>query len=139
MNENDHRAVVVVISEEQVAHYRDHGFVVVEDPLTSTQCTRLNRYANDVMKGVHPLPRGDGIWMDRAAIDKASVKEDQRNPGYLFKIGHLMHRPGNNHTDRRRRALVLHYADAQSRWLAAGSDAVNPFLLVCGREYPGCL
>jgi hypothetical protein len=41
--------------------------------------------AHDVMKGVHPLPRGNGIWMDRAAIDQGSVKEDKRNPGHLFK------------------------------------------------------
>jgi phytanoyl-CoA hydroxylase len=60
-----------------------------------------------------PLPRGSGV----------------------FFPGRLLHRSGNNQTQRRRRAYVLHYADARSRWLRK-DDPNHPFLLVCGREYP---
>lgn len=56
----------------------------------------------------------------------------------VFFAGHVLHRSGNNYTSRRRRAYVLHYADAQSRWLN-NLTAKNPFLLVCGREYEGGL
>lgn len=55
-----------------------------------------------------------------------------------FFGGHMLHRSGNNTTDRHRRAYVLHYADAKSQWLN-DPNAVNPFLLVRGREYPGCV
>lgn len=63
-----------------------------------------------------PLPRGSGV----------------------FFPGHMLHRSGNNRSDRTRRAFVAHYADARSRWLRQ-DDPNHPFLLVCGREYPGGL
>jgi phytanoyl-CoA hydroxylase len=63
-----------------------------------------------------PLPRGSGV----------------------FFPGRMLHRSGNNLTDRKRRAFVAHYASARSRWLWK-DDLNHPFLLVCGREYPGCL
>jgi phytanoyl-CoA hydroxylase len=58
----------------------------------------------------------------------------KRGSGVFFP-GHLLHRSGNNHTSRRRRSYVLHYADARSRWLRK-DDPNHPFLLVAGREYP---
>jgi phytanoyl-CoA hydroxylase len=58
----------------------------------------------------------------------------KRGSGVFFP-GRMLHRSGNNHTGRRRRAYVLHYGDAHSRWLS-DPKAKNPFLLVCGREYP---
>ena len=56
----------------------------------------------------------------------------------VFFPGHMLHRSSHNRTDRRRRAFALHYADAKSRWLN-DPKSTNPFLSVCGREYPGCL
>jgi phytanoyl-CoA hydroxylase len=50
----------------------------------------------------------------------------------VFFGGHVLHRSGNNFTERRRRAYVLHYADAKSRWVD-GNDACSwETLLVCG-------
>jgi phytanoyl-CoA hydroxylase len=56
----------------------------------------------------------------------------------VFFYGHLLHRSGHNRSTRHRRAYVLHYADARSKWLN-DSKAKNPHLLVAGREYPGRL
>jgi phytanoyl-CoA hydroxylase len=56
----------------------------------------------------------------------------------VFFTGHVLHRSGNNCSTRHRRAYVLHYADARSKWLN-DPKAVNPHLLVAGREYPGRL
>jgi phytanoyl-CoA hydroxylase len=61
----------------------------------------------------------------------------KRGSGVFFP-GRLLHRSGNNLTQRRRRAYVLHYAAARLRWLN-DPTAKNPFLLVCGQEYPGGL
>lgn len=259
-----------MVTPEQVQHYREHGYLVVNDILTAEESAELNQYAYDVVAGKIPLPPGNGIWMEQAAVDKGLVKGN--TPEYLFKIGHQMHmkdsifqkyaihpklvevlehlvgpdikcvqsmyldkppglgvgqpyhqdswylktapdtlmaawiacddadqengclsvipdshrdpifpheqpvdpekrkvyvevhnarsrpeqmvplktgsavffaghvlhRSGNNHTNRRRRSYVLHYADAKSRWLN-DPHAKNPFHPVRGREYPGCL
>jgi phytanoyl-CoA hydroxylase len=61
----------------------------------------------------------------------------KRGSGVFFP-GRMLHRSGNNHTGRRRRAYVLHYGDARSRWLN-DPKAKNPFLRVTGQEYAGCL
>jgi len=61
----------------------------------------------------------------------------QKGSAVLF-TGHMLHRSGHNTTDRHRRAYVLHYANAHSRWLNDPS-LKNPFLRVCGREYKGRL
>jgi phytanoyl-CoA hydroxylase len=61
-----------------------------------------------------------------------------RRGSAVFFPGRLLHRSGNDLTERRRRAYVLHYADARSRWLNDPA-AKNPFLLVTGREYLGAL
>jgi phytanoyl-CoA hydroxylase len=63
-----------------------------------------------------PLPRGSGV----------------------FFPGRMLHRSGNNLSQRKRRAFVAHYGNARSRWLWK-DDPNHPFLLVCGREYPGGL
>jgi phytanoyl-CoA hydroxylase len=52
----------------------------------------------------------------------------------VFFTGHVLHRSGDNRSDRHRRAYVLHYANARSRWLN-DPKAKNPHLLVAGREY----
>jgi hypothetical protein len=56
----------------------------------------------------------------------------------VFFAERMLHCSGNNLTQRRRHAYVLHYGDAQSRWLA-DPKAKNPFLRVTGREYAGGL
>ena len=56
----------------------------------------------------------------------------------VFFTGHVLHRSGHNRSQRHRRAYVLHYADARSKWLN-DPKAVHPHLLVAGREYPGGL
>lgn len=61
----------------------------------------------------------------------------KKGSGVLFP-GHMLHSSGNNHTTRKRRAFVAHYADAKSRWLSHPRVQAL-FTLVSGREYPGCL
>ena len=56
----------------------------------------------------------------------------------VFFTGHVLHRSGHNRSARHRRAYVLHYADARSKWLN-DPKAVHPHLLVAGQEYPGGL
>ncbi len=56
----------------------------------------------------------------------------------VFFTGHVLHRSANNGSHRHRRAYVLHYADARSRWLN-DPKAKNPHLLVAGTEYPGAV
>ena len=56
----------------------------------------------------------------------------------VFFTGRVLHRSANNCSGRHRRAYVLHYADARSKWLN-DPKAKNPHLLVAGREYPGAL
>jgi hypothetical protein len=57
----------------------------------------------------------------------------KRSSGVFFP-GRMRHRSGNDHISRRRRAYVLHYGDARSRWLN-DPKAKNAFPRVTGREY----
>jgi phytanoyl-CoA hydroxylase len=50
----------------------------------------------------------------------------------VFFSGHVLHRSGNNFTERRRRAYVLHYADANSRWVDENDACSRETLLVRG-------
>jgi phytanoyl-CoA hydroxylase len=84
-----------------------------------------------------PLAPGDAVVHDRWTI----------------------HATGPNETPRRRRGWALHYADAKSRWVSdptltytrytqtpdglhLADDEIfgnREYLLVCGREFPGCI
>ena len=258
------------LTSDSIRHYREQGYLVVENLFTPNECQEINRHAEDVVMGRIPLPDRTGIWMEPAAEERELVKENNRYD-YLFKIGHQMHitdpvfqryavhprladilealigpdikcvqsmyidkpreigigqpyhqdawylktdpdtliaawiacddadldngclhvisgsqndpihphekpidpaqrsyaevhsarsrpevavplktgsavffgghvlhRSGNNRSNRKRRSYVLHYADAKSKWLN-DPKAKNPFLLVRGKEYPGCL
>ncbi|MSR82622.1 MAG: hypothetical protein EXS58_06810 [Candidatus Latescibacteria bacterium] len=72
-----------------------------------------------------------------SARERAEIAVPLKAGSAVFFNGHMLHRSGHNRSGRRR-AYVLHYADAHSQWLNDPA-AVNPFLLVRGREYPGCL
>ena len=50
----------------------------------------------------------------------------------------LLHRSGPNNTPHRRRGLATHYMSAQSRWTGAPEDKPE-YLLLRGREFPGCV
>jgi phytanoyl-CoA hydroxylase len=84
-------------------------------------------------------PRQRKIYIE---VHSARTRVEQAIPlktgSAAFFTGHTLHRSGHNTTMRHRRAYVLHYADARSRWLNDPA-ARNPFLLVHGREYPGNL
>lgn len=259
-----------MITPEQAKHYREQGYLIVEDVFTEGECAELRRYAAQVVRGDIPLEEGNRVWMEPDALEQGLT--EGHDPEYLFKIGHQMHmsnpvfqkyavhpnlkailshlvgpdvkcvqsmyldktpelgvgqpyhqdawylktdpdtlmavwiacddamvengclfvvpgsqndpiyphekpidpaqgrlyvevhsarkrneqmvslktgsaaffsghvlhRSGNNVTERHRRAYVLHYADARSRWLD-DPKAANSFLLVLGQEYPGCL
>jgi phytanoyl-CoA hydroxylase len=71
-----------------------------------------------------------------SARSRSEVAVPLRRGSGVFFPGRLLHRSGNNLTQQRRRAYVLHYADTRSRWLRK-DDPNHPFLLVCGREYVG--
>jgi phytanoyl-CoA hydroxylase len=72
------------------------------------------------------------------ARDRAEVEVPLKAGSGVFFTGHVLHRSGHNRSKRHRRAYVLHYADARSKWLN-DLKARNPHLLVAGREYPGGL
>lgn len=74
----------------------------------------------------------------RSARSRREQEVSLKAGSAVFFPGRMLHRSGHNQTDRRRRAFALHYANAKSLWLN-DPKAVNPFLSVCGREYPGCL
>jgi hypothetical protein len=100
-----------------------------------------------------PGSQGEPVYPHETPIDPAQRKIDAevqtareraevavslpRGSGDFFP-GHMLHRSGNNCTNRKRRCFVAQYAAARSRWLWK-DDPNHPFLLVCGREYPGGL
>ncbi len=262
-----------VLTAEQLAFYRENGFLIVESVLTPQECDELNERAVEVVNGKVKLAEGNDVWFEPSAEEKGWVSKEKPNPLYLFKIGHqmhwtdpvfrhyamherildilnelvgpdlkcvqsmyidkpknigvgqpyhqdshylrtdpdtligvwiacddvdaengclhvipgsqgepihphetpvdpeqrkyflevlsarsreetacplkkgsavffpgtMLHRSGNNYTsDRQRRAYVLHYCDARSRWVN-NPNARNPHLLVRGRQYPGCV
>lgn len=51
-----------------------------------------------------------------SAQSRAEVPVPLKKGSAVFFTGHVLHRSGNNYTNRRRRAYVLHYVDANSRW-----------------------
>ena len=68
------------------------------------------------------------------AKERPEVEVPLKAGSGVFFTGHVLHRSGNNRSSRHRRAYVLHYADARSKWLS-DPQARNPHLLVAGREY----
>ena len=50
----------------------------------------------------------------------------------------LLHRSGPNETEFRRRGLATHFMSANSRWTGSLSKMPN-FVLLRGKEYPGCV
>lgn len=72
------------------------------------------------------------------ARTRAEVACPLKKGSAVFFYGHVLHRSGNNNTDRHRRAYVLHYGDAKSKWVN-DPTLKNHFLLVSGKEYPGGL
>ena len=50
----------------------------------------------------------------------------------------LLHRSAPNHSKQSRRGLAVHYMSARSRWTHA-TQSKPDYLLVRGREHPGCV
>jgi phytanoyl-CoA hydroxylase len=69
------------------------------------------------------------------AASRPEVAVPLRAGSGVFFTGHVLHRSAHNRSGRHRRAYVLHYADARSKWLN-DPKAKNLHLLVAGREYP---
>jgi phytanoyl-CoA hydroxylase len=84
-----------VLTDDQVQHYRDHGYLVVEGLFGSEDCRRLMEHARDLVEG-RTAPTGQ-VWIEQAALDQGIVTEENRFE-HLFKIGHQMHHhPGPFH------------------------------------------
>jgi phytanoyl-CoA hydroxylase len=77
-----------VLTEQQVRHYREQGYLVVEDLIGPEDCRRLIDHARDVVEG-RAKTRGE-VWVEEEAVTRGLVTEDSRFE-YLFKIGHQMH------------------------------------------------
>jgi ectoine hydroxylase-related dioxygenase (phytanoyl-CoA dioxygenase family) len=61
-----------------------------------------------------------------------------RRPGYgVFHHALTLHSSGPNTTPHRRRGLVLHYVNAETRYIGLPTDRKGPFLLMRGQEFPG--
>jgi phytanoyl-CoA hydroxylase len=94
---------------------------------------------------IHPVEEPDDPMQAKifritavGAKERNEVQVPLKAGSGVFFTGHVLHRSGHNRSARHRRAYVLHYADACSRWLN-DPKAKNPHLLVAGREYPGCV
>ena len=88
------------------------------------------------------------VWMvgDRKdmTVPEAAFDRNAEEP-ITMKMGDcsfhhslLLHRSGPNNTPHRRRGLATHYMSAQSRWTGAPEDKPD-YLLLRGREFPGCV
>ncbi len=84
-----------MLSENQVRHYREHGYVVVENLIAPADCRRLIEHARDVAEG-RASTRGE-VTIEQEAVEQGIVTEANRFDN-LFKIGHQMHHvPGPFH------------------------------------------
>jgi phytanoyl-CoA hydroxylase len=77
-----------LLTNSQVQHYRDHGYLVVEDLIEPEDCRRLIEHARDVVEG-RATTRGE-VWMEAEAVERGLVTDTTRFD-CLFKIGHQMH------------------------------------------------
>ena len=84
-------------------------------------------------------PKQERLYMEvHSSRERNEQMVSLKTGSAAYFSGHVLHRSGNNVTEQHRRAYVLHYGDARSRWLN-DPKAVNSFLLVRGQEYPDCL
>ena len=119
------------------------SWVAVDDVTEENGCVR-------VIAGSHklgPQPHSD-VWMvgkrkdmkipDRL-IDLSKERLIKMKAGSVsFHHSLLMHASGPNHSSVFRRGYAFHYMSAQSRW--TGDPAQKPeYMLLRGREYPGCV
>jgi phytanoyl-CoA hydroxylase len=94
---------------------------------------------------IHPVEEPDDPMQAQIFRITAVGAKSRREAGVPLKAGsgvffggHVLHRSQNNRSSRHRRAYVLHYASARSKWLNDPTSK-NPHLLVAGQEYPGCV
>lgn len=76
------------LADPHIQHYRDHGYVVVDNLLTAADCRRLIDHARDVVEG--RAKTGGEVWIEQEALDRGTVTDANRFES-LFKIGHQMH------------------------------------------------
>ena len=77
-----------MLTDRQVQHYREQGYLVVEDLIGPADCRRLIEHARDVVEE-RVTTRGQ-VWIEEEAIQRELVTDANRFD-YLFKIGHQMH------------------------------------------------
>jgi len=82
---------VKTLSNDQIQHFRQHGFLIVENVYTPEECDELNAYAVDVVTGKVKLAPGNAYWWEPQAEQTGLVSQANPDPKYLFKIGHGMH------------------------------------------------
>ena len=119
------------------------GWIAVDDVTEANGCVR-------VIRGSHrsgPQPHSD-VWMvgdrkdmkipDRLIDRDQERKIEMRAGSVSFHHSLLMHSSGPNTSASFRRGYAFHYMSAKSRW--TGDPAAKPeYLLLRGREYPGCV
>ena len=54
----------MTLTIEQLAYYRDKGYLIVEGIMTLEECEELNRYAEEVVMGKVPLSGRDAVSME---------------------------------------------------------------------------
>ena len=77
-----------MITQEHLHHYREQGFVVINDLLSPADCLCLIDHARAIVGG-HAQTRGQ-VWIEQEALDRGVVTDTNRFEN-LFKIGHQMH------------------------------------------------
>jgi phytanoyl-CoA hydroxylase len=119
------------------------GWIAVDDVTEENGCLRA-------IAGSHklgPQPHSDA-WMvgsrrdmkipDRL-IDRSRERLIEMKAGSVsFHHSLLMHASGPNRSSRFRRGYAFHYMTAQSRWTGHPSEKPQ-YVLLRGREYPGCV
>ncbi|MEQ9407648.1 MAG: phytanoyl-CoA dioxygenase family protein [Fuerstiella sp.] len=91
----------------------------------------------------HSQPWDVGGRVDMQVPDE-KIDRSQETPIIMsagscsFHHSMLLHRSGRNQTDTHRRGLAIHYMSAESRWTHPSLPQPS-YLLLRGREYPGCV
>ncbi|RAP78436.1 phytanoyl-CoA dioxygenase family protein [Paenibacillus montanisoli] len=79
------------LTDIQIEHYKQNGYLLIEQLLSSEECDELNRTAADIVMGKIPLEEGNGFEMEPAAVSLGLASQTNPDPAYLFKIGHRIH------------------------------------------------
>src|SRR5438105_3473783 len=80
--------MIFMLTETQLAKYREQGFAIVEDLFTPAECDEIIRRAYDIVSG--KIASDEGVSLEPAAVEQGLVGKENK-PDYLFKLSSTMH------------------------------------------------